>query len=250
MKNLMLSAVALSAASVAAGTAIAPLLAAPQSAAFGTVSRDFMMSSIVNLTLEGDIAATLTHDPRAALVATGQPTDIDRLNIQRNGSSLRISMAQSGASYQRKGPVTIAIKSADVKSLSLNGGASLTADRLDQQQLTLGVFGSGALAVGTVKADKLRINMRGSGAIALGSGAVSKADFVLDGAGRLDAGAMTIGDLTITSSGPNSIAAQANSTAEVKAYGAGSITIGGRAPCRVPYAAQASVECKGGVAAR
>lgn len=246
MMKLLFSAISLSVASIA----IAPLLAVPQSGAPGTVSRDFMMSSIVTLTLEGDIAATLTHDHHAVLVASGQPTDIDRLNVQRNGSSLRISMAQSGASYQRKGPVTVMIRSADVKSLSLNGGASLTADRLDQQHLTLGVFGSGALAVGTVKADKLRINMRGSGAIALGGGSASKADFVLDGAGRLDAGGLTIGDLTITSSGPNFVTARANSTAEVKAYGAGTITISGPAPCRIPYAAQASVECTGGVAAR
>ena len=229
------------------GLAVAPLLAAPQATPLGAVSRDFMLSSIATLTLEGDIAATLTHDARAKMIATGQPTDIDRLNIQRNGRSLRISMAQSGQTYQRKGPITLELRSADVEAITVNGGATLTADRLDQQRVTLGVFGSGTLAIGEVKADRLRVNMMGSGAVALGKGQVGKADFVLDGAGRLDAGAVSINELNVTSSGPTFITAAANSTAEVRAYGAGSITIGGRASCRIPYAAQASVECAGGV---
>ena len=230
-----------------AAMAVAPLTAAPQRAANGAVSRDFMVSSIATLTLEGDIAATLTHDPRAKVVATGQPTDIDRLNIQRNGRAMRISMNQSGKSYQRKGPVTLDLRSADVEAITLNGGASLTADRLDQQRINLNVFGSGALAIGELRADRLRINIVGNGALALGKGQVGTADVTLDGAGQWDAGALSINTLKITSTGPTFITAAATSSAEVRAYGAGTISIGGRAPCRIPYAAQASVECAGGV---
>lgn len=227
--------------------AVAPLLAAPQIAPLGAVSRDYMVTSIATLTLEGDIAATLTHNPQAKMVATGQPTDIDRLNIQRNGRSLRISMVQSGRTYPRKGPITLELRSADVETITLNGGASLTADRLDQQRVQLNVYGSGALAIGDVTADRLRVNIVGSGAVALGKGQVGNANFALDGTGRLDAGGVSIKELNVTSSGPTFISAAADSTAEVRAYGAGSIIIGGRAPCRIPYAAQARVECSGGV---
>lgn len=243
MNKALLPALTLATATLA----IAPLIAAPQRTANGDVSRDFMVSNIANLTMEGDIAAILTYDPNAKMIATGHPTDLDRLNIQRNGRSLRISMAQSGQSYQRKGPITLALRSADVQSITLNGGASLSADRLDQQRVTLGVFGSGALNIAEVQSDRLRINMMGSGAIALGSGKANKADIVLDGAGQLDTGALVINDVMVTSSGPTLIKTAANSTAEVRAYGAGDITITGRAPCRIPYAAQASVKCKGGV---
>ncbi len=243
MTKVLLAALTLATTSLA----VAPLLAAPQTAPLGAVSRDYMVTSIATLTLEGDIAATLAHNPQAKMIATGQPTDIDRLNIQRNGRSLRISMTQSGQTYHRKGPVTLELRSADVETITLNGGASLSADRLDQQRVNLNVFGSGALAIGEVTADRLRVNILGSGAVALGKGQVGQANFALDGTGRLDAGGVSVSELTLTSSGPTFITAAANSTAEVRAYGAGSITIGGRAPCRIPYAAQASVDCAGGV---
>jgi Putative auto-transporter adhesin, head GIN domain len=229
------------------GLALTPLMAVPQSNAAGAISRDYMVSSIATLILEGDIAATLIHDPRAKMIATGQPTDVDRLNIRRNGRSLRISMTQSGQTYQRKGPITLELRSADVEAITLNGGASLTVDRLDQQRITIGLFGSGALAVGEVKADRLRVNMVGNGAATIRKGQVGKADFILDGAARLDTGALSINEINVTSSGPTFITVAANSTAEIRAYGAGNITIGGRAPCRIPYAPQANVDCAGGV---
>jgi Putative auto-transporter adhesin, head GIN domain len=166
------------------GLALTPLMAVPQSNAAGAISRDYMVSSIATLILEGDIAATLIHDPRAKMIATGQPTDVDRLNIRRNGRSLRISMTQSGQTYQRKGPITLELRSADVEAITLNGGASLTVDRLDQQRITIGLFGSGALAVGEVKADRLRVNMVGNGAATVRKGQVGKADFILDGMAR------------------------------------------------------------------
>lgn len=49
------------------GVAVAPLFAAPQTSPLGAVSRDFMLSSIATLTLEGDIAATLSVRPKTKL---------------------------------------------------------------------------------------------------------------------------------------------------------------------------------------
>ncbi len=235
--------IALAAVTLTAALAITPLMASP-----AQTSRDFMTTSFETLTLEGDIVATLTHDPMAKIVARGSAIDIDRLQINRNGRTLRISMQQSGGSslYQRQGPVTIDLSSADVERITLNGNAVLAVDRLVQQKLNLSLYGAGVLSVGDVRADTLKLNVIGNGNVAIGTGRLAKADLTVQGAARVAMGGVASDGFTLTSSGPTAIDARADKEAEVRATGTGAIRIKGGAPCRILYAPQASVECGGG----
>ena len=227
---------------ISAALALTPLLAAP-----ATTTRDFMTTSFESLTLEGDIAATLTHDANAKITATGAAVDIDRVNVTRNGRSLRIAMKQSlGNSYTRQGPVTLKLRSADVEKITLGGNAVLTVDRLEQQELVLQIGGPGVLTIGSAVADDMTIDMLGNGSTTIGGGKVAKVDANVEGAGRLNLAAMPADSVILTSTGPASVDARANRDATVRAYGTGSIRITGGAPCRITYAAQAVVECGGG----
>ena len=227
---------------LSAALAVTPLLAAP-----ATTTRDFMTTSFETLTLEGDIAATLTHDATAKITATGAAVDIDRVTITRNGRSIRISMKQSlGNTYTRQGPVNLALQSADVESITLNGNAVLAVDRLEQQELRFNLGGPSVLTIGSATADDLKIYMAGNGSTTIGGGKVAKADVTMDGAGRLSMAGLSADTVILTSTGPTSIDARAERDATVRAFGTGSIRISGGAPCRIVYAAQAVVECGGG----
>lgn len=237
MTKALLLAVPLSAA-----FALTPLLAAPT-----TITRDFMTTSFESVTIDGDIAATLTHGTNAKIVATGASGDIDRLSVVRNGRSLRIAIRPAfGSSYARMGPVSLALSSADVENVAINGNAVMAIDRLEQQELALAIGGPGVLTVGSARADNVTITMIGNGSVTIGGGDARKATVTMDGAGRLAMTAMPADSVFLTTTGPVSVEANARRDATVRAFGTGSIRISGGASCRILYAAQASVECGGG----
>ena len=229
-----------------AALALSPLTAARPD----TVSRDFMTTSFDRVYIDGNISAKLTHNANAKITAQGAAADLDQVQVVRNGRSLRLSMRQSDGLYRRSGPVTLALQSADVRAVTLNGNAALSIDRLDKQTIGLSVFGTGSLSVGSLTADKMSLRVVGNGSVAIAGGTVNKAEFLLDGAATLAAEGLSAGRVIVNSAGPTRITAFAREDAEVRANGAGAITINGKGLCRILYAPQASIECGGGYSER
>src|SRR3546814_8200649 len=102
---------------------------------------------------------------------------------RRHTSCALVTGVQTCALPISRGPVTIRVNAANLKSATLAGAGSLQIDKLEGQRAMVGLRGPGRVAVGEIAADRLQVAMIGNGTMTLG-GTVKTARMTLSGAGR------------------------------------------------------------------
>lgn len=229
------------AARCAALAATALFLAGPASAA----EKRFGLSSFEAIEVNADVSVEVVNRAPVSAVAIGPQDALDRLSIEARDGKLLISERQFAGDEKRRaprGPVTVRVNAANLRSATLGGAGSLQVDTLKGQRAMVGLRGPGRLTVGRIAADRLSVAMLGNGTMTLG-GAVKQAQMTLSGAGMVDAGALAVDELISDSEGAGDHVLRAVKSAAITARGIGKTVVLGRPTCTVRNVGSGSVTC-------
>ena len=229
------------AARCAALAATALFLCSPISAA----EKRFGLSSFEAIEVNADVMVEVVNRAPVSAVATGPQDSLDRLSIEARDGKLLISERQFAGDEKRRaprGPVTVRVNAANLRSATLGGAGSLQVDALKGQRAMVGLRGPGRLTVGRITADRLSVAMLGNGTMTLG-GAAKQAQMTLSGAGMVDAGGLAVDELISDSEGAGDHILRAIKSAAITARGIGKTVVLGRPVCTVRNVGSGSVTC-------
>jgi hypothetical protein len=207
--------------------------------------RRYTVTDFDRIRVEGPFIVTVTTGKPPSAVASGSSQALDRVSIDVEGRTLKISPNRSawgGYPGERNGPVEVKVTGHELRAASVNGSGRLAIDHVEAMRFDVGVAGSGELAVDRIEADRLFVSLLGSGSIALGGKAESLTG-ALSGSGSLDARGLTAEQAELTADTAGTIVLTVSETAEVKATGAGDTTIHGSPSCEVSVHGIGGVAC-------
>lgn len=211
--------------------ALAITVAAPAQAA----ERRYTVTDFDRVRVDGPFVVTLATGKAPSATAAGSSQALDRVSIDVEGRTLRISPNRSawgGYPGEGTGRVEILVTGHELRAASVNGSGRLVIDEVEAMRFDAAVTGSGGLEIARVAADNLFVSLLGSGRIAIG-GTAEKLTAAISGSGDLDARALTAEQAEVNADTAGTIAVTVSETAEVNATGSGDTTIHGSPACDV-----------------
>lgn len=224
--------------------ASALMLSGPASAA----EKRFGLTSFEAIEIDADVTVEVTTRAPVSAVAVGTPDALDRLDIEARDGKLVIGERTFAGDEDRdapRGPVTVRVNAANLRSATVSGAGALRIDRLGGTRVMIGLRGPGQLVVDDVTADRLSVAMIGNGTMTLG-GTAKQAQMTLSGAGHVDAGQLTVGELISDSEGAGDHVLRAAKSAAITARGIGRTVVLGKPVCTVRNVGSGSVICGAG----
>ncbi len=203
------------------------------------------LTSFEAIDVTADVTVEVVTRAPVSAVATGPQDALDRLSVEAANGRLVISERQFAGDEKRRGPrgpVTVRVYAANLRSATLAGAGSLQIDKLKGQRAMVGIRGPGRLIVGQISADRLQVAMIGNGTMTL-AGAAKNAQMTLSGAGMVDAGALTVDELISDSEGAGDHILRAVKSAAITSRGIGKTVVLGKPVCTVRNVGSGSVTC-------
>lgn len=203
------------------------------------------LTSFEAIDVTADVTVEVVTRAPVSAVATGPQDALDRLSVEAANGRLVISERQFAGDEKRRGPrgpVTVRVYAANLRSATLAGAGSLQIDKLKGQRAMVGIRGPGRLTVGQISADRLQVAMIGNGTMTL-AGAAKNAQMTLSGAGMVDAGALTVDELISDSEGAGDHILRAVKSAAITSRGIGKTVVLGKPVCTVRNVGSGSVTC-------
>jgi hypothetical protein len=197
--------------------------------------RSFMVTSFDRIRIDGPFQVEVVHGSYARAVAEGDARSLQQVSVRVEGDTLVIGMGTQGWELRSGRQVTaphVRITAPALRTLLVNGGGSVHADTMHGDKIDLGLNGDGTLAVDTLEADTLTATLTGTGGMRF-AGQARAARLHVNGAGTLDAGGFTASDAVVISETTGTIALKARYSAQVMAFGTGTVQVGGPADCSV-----------------
>ncbi len=210
----------------------------------GGTARNFAVGDFTGVELAGADDVDVTVGGAFSVRAEGPAEDLDKLDIRRDGSTLKVGRKRNAAGWSRsKGKgVTIHVTMPAIRSASLAGSGNLSVDRVQTQDFEGNLSGSGDLKLGRLAATTASFNIAGSGAIGA-SGQVGALNIAIAGSGDVDAPGLKANEARVSIAGSGNVAAEVNGRAKISIMGSGDVTLGGRPQCETSKMGSGSVRC-------
>ncbi|WP_353216020.1 head GIN domain-containing protein [Sandarakinorhabdus sp.] len=218
-------------ASLAAGAALSPVLAA---------DRRFDATGFDRVAVSGGDDVTIRQGSSFSVVATGADSDLDRLVVRVEKGVLNIGRKPSMLSWGKDVAVTVTMPA--LRGLSLSGSADIKADKAAADVFDVRLSGSGNVAVASVNAKTANISISGSGDVRL-AGQCGAQNVKVAGSGDVDLSGLACINTAISVAGSGNVMARASGQADVRIAGSGDVTVTGGAKCLTKVAGSGTVTC-------
>ena len=205
--------------------------------------RRFAIGSYDELAVDGDIIVDLITGSAATATAKGELRDLDRVQIERTGSKLKVRMVRPLSGGKMTAPVRIGLTSHELDTVSLRGGGQVSISRLSGSTMKVNLQGAGTVRIGKVEGVALGVSLVGNGRVEIGGGRADAARVEVNGAGSVEAPSLMVETLKLYHLGPASTRIGAKRTAEIYNNGAGEIAITGKPQCFIRAAGSGDILC-------
>jgi hypothetical protein len=210
-------------------------------------TRNFGITSFDKVRVEGPFKVRLTTGVPPFASATGSQTALDGVAIEMRGNTLVVHASSSswgGYPGQTAGPVEINLGTHDLSAAWINGSGALAIDKARGLSFDLSVQGSAAASIGRVDVDQLSVAVVGTGSAAL-AGQTRKMTAVIRGISSLDAANLAAKDATLGVEGSATVAARVSNSVTVDGNGPITVRLTGAPACTLRVSGSASVTgCK------
>jgi len=213
-------------------------------AASGTgTARSFAVADFTAVELAGADNVDVRVGPAFSVRAEGPSEQLDKLDIRRDGSTLRIGRKRGGNwSISRGKGVRIYVTMPAIKGASLAGSGDLTIDAARADSFEASLAGSGDLRVGRLQAKEAEFEIAGSGNVTA-AGQVGSLEVSIAGSGNVSAPGLTAADAEISVAGSGDVTARVTRRAEVSVMGSGDVTLTGGARCQSSKMGSGAIRC-------
>ena len=203
------------------------------------------LSSFDTLRVEGPFIVALTTAPSPRGMMSGDAETLRRVEARISGSTLVVRRTNDGTAMSRSplGPVTLTIAAPPLSTITVIGGAQVTAQAMRGNALSLNINGPGDVRIDRADGEQLSATLLGPAKLAIGGGRVGKARLSANGPAAITAGGLEAGDLLVMLDGAGEVDARARYTATIANNGLGRVTVAGTPKCRVTGAGAGPVRC-------
>ncbi len=211
-------------------------------AAPAPVERSVALRDFTAVELTGPDRVDIRRGANFAVRLSGDPKVIERIELRRDGDTLRIGRKPGNSwEWSRKG-VTVHVTMPDLKRATLTGSGDLAVDRA--YDLVALLTGSGDLTIGQLRGHAADLTLTGSGTIAA-AGAVDRLALSVGGSGNIDAAQVKATEARVRVTGSGDVSADVTGPAQVSLTGSGSATLGKGARCTVRKTGSGEARCGG-----
>jgi len=213
-------------------------------AAPAPVERNLALRDFTAVALTGPDRVDVRRGNVFAVRMSGDPKALEKLEIRRDGDTLRIGRKPNAGGWQwhKDGGVTVFVTMPDIRRATLKGSGDLAIDLADDLVATLA--GSGDLTVGRLRGRSASLSLSGSGTIAA-AGKVDRLALSVSGSGDIDAAQVKAAEAQVGITGSGDVTADVTGPASVALGGSGSVTLGKGARCAVSRTGSGEARCGG-----
>lgn len=207
-------------------------------------SRTFAVDQFIAVNLAGPDDVDVRVGPGFSVRAEGSQKVLDRLEITRDGDSLKIrrkndtGFSWGGSDRGAKIYVTMP----RMTTASLTGSGEMTVDKVSGDAFAANSAGSGDLSIGTLNVVSATLSITGSGDLKV-AGTAKTGTFSIAGSGDIEAPQFKSSSASVSVMGSGSLSAAVAGAASVNATGSGDVTLTGGAKCTTAKAGSGDVEC-------
>jgi len=205
-------------------------------------TRNFDVADFTGVSLRGADDVEVKTGTAFKVTAEGDSALLDRLEIRKDGDTLRIGRKDGDWKWGGGKGAKITVTLPKLTSASVAGSGDMTVDRA-QGNFDGSIAGSGNLSIAQFAGGKADLSIAGSGDLSIAAGQASEIDASIAGSGDIDAPALKAerGDLSIAGSG--NIRAQVTGEADISIVGSGDVELTGGAKCSVSKMGSGQARC-------
>jgi len=205
-------------------------------------TRNFDVAGFTGVSLRGADDVEVKTGPAFKVTAEGDSALLDRLEIRKDGDTLRIGRKDGEWNWGGDKGAKITVTLPKLTSASVAGSGDMTVDRA-QGDFDGSIAGSGNLSIAQFAGGKADLSIAGSGDMHIDTGQASEIDASIAGSGDINAPALKAvrGDLSIAGSG--NIRAQVTGDADISIVGSGNVELTGGAKCSVSKMGSGDARC-------
>lgn len=206
-------------------------------------SKSYALEGFSGVLLSTADTVTVRRGDAFSVSATGPENYLDKLEIDVDGTMLRIQIKHDSWNFTRHKPAKILITMPLLTMVKLAGSGDIDADIVEGDDVKASLAGSGDLKIGAVKAKNLVLHIAGSGQLGVAGGDAATGDYSTAGSGDISAEGVTIGDLDVSVAGSGDIDAHATGKASIRVMGSGDVKVTGGASCTSRKMGSGDVTC-------
>lgn len=205
-------------------------------------TRNFDVSGFTEVSLRGADDVEVRNGPAFKVTAQGDSALLDRLEIRKDGDTLRIGRKDGDWKWGGDKGAKIIVTLPKLLGASVAGSGDMTVDRAEGN-FDASIAGSGNLSIAQFAGGKADLSIAGSGDLRIGAGQASEIDASIAGSGDIDAGGLKAarGDISIAGSG--NLRAQVTGEADISIVGSGDVELTGGAKCSVSKMGSGEARC-------
>lgn len=205
-------------------------------------TRNFDVSGFTGVSLSGADDVEVKSGNSFAVTAEGDSALLDRLEIRKDGDTLRIGRKDGDWKWGGDKGAKITVTLPRLLSASVAGSGDMNVDRAEGD-FDGSIAGSGNLSIAQLTGGKADLSVAGSGDLRVAAGQASEIDASIAGSGDIDAPALKAvrGDISIAGSG--NIRAQVTGEADISIVGSGNVELTGGAKCSVSKMGSGDARC-------
>ncbi len=207
-------------------------------------SRTFAIDQFTAVDAAGPDDVDVRVGPAFSVRAEGSQKELDKLEITKEGDSLKISRKHSsgfswGGSSRN---VIIHVTMPRIAAASTTGSGDMTVDRVEGDGFSASATGSGDLSVTGLNVQSAILSLTGSGDMKL-AGTARTGNFSVAGSGDIKARQFKTSSASVSVMGSGSVSAAVAGAASVNLMGSGDVTLTGGAKCTTSKAGSGDVNC-------
>jgi Putative auto-transporter adhesin, head GIN domain len=205
-------------------------------------TRNFDVAGFTDVSLRGADDVVVKSGPAFKVTAEGDSALLDRLEIRKDGDTLRIGRKDGDWKWGGDRGARITVTLPKLLSASVAGSGDMTVERADGN-FDASIAGSGNLSIAQFAGGKADLSVAGSGDLRIAAGQASEIDASIAGSGDIDAAGLKAarGDISIAGSG--SLRAQVTGEADISIVGSGDVELTGGAKCSVSKMGSGEARC-------
>lgn len=206
-------------------------------------TRSFAVADFTGVELAGADDVDVKVGGSFSVRAEGPAEELDKLEIRKDGSTLKVGRKRDGSWSMRSGKgVKVYVTMPAIQAASLAGSGNLMVDKVSAGDFDGDLAGSGDLRIGQLAAASASFNIAGSGGIGA-AGQVQRLKVAIAGSGDVDAPGLKAAQADVSIAGSGNVAAEVNGPAKISIMGSGDVRLGGKPQCSTSKMGSGDVHC-------
>lgn len=206
-------------------------------------TRDYDVSGFSAVSLRGSDDVEVRVGPAFSVRAQGPEELLERLEIVRDGDTLRVGRKSGSFSWRGGQGVTVYVTMPSIAAASVAGSGDMVVNGVSGGRFKASLAGSGDLSVPGMRVEDAELSLAGSGDLT-GAGVARRLAVNLAGSGDVDARALTASEAVVSLAGSGDVRATVNGPVNVSLVGSGDVELGGDARCTVSKRGSGEVRCR------